>query len=296
MHLVLSRKGFDSQNGGVPSPILPDGRIVPLPIPSESGPHHIGMFSSDGIDRGALVADLTANRLNQHTKVHFDPDLQEPMLERPSGWRPAFGQVGIAQSHLRNQAVGPGDVFLFFGWFRRMERHAGVWRYVPGSPQIHALFGWLQIDDVLPVTGRVAEVRNGHPGLCRHPHIENADRFESLNNTVYVGSQSLVLGGTDTGRPGAGVFSHWMPSLQLTADGEGRSCWRLPAWFQPRDQRPALSYHGTLSRWREDGDSVILRTVAKGQEFVLDCEHYPEATGWLTALFSESPPIVAVEV
>lgn len=91
MRLILSRKGFDLQNGGVPSPILPDGRMVPLPIPSESGPHHFGMLGADGIDRGALVADLTGNRLNQDTKVHFDPDLQGLMLERPRGWRPAFG-------------------------------------------------------------------------------------------------------------------------------------------------------------------------------------------------------------
>lgn len=31
--LVLSRKGFDSGYGGMPSPILPDGRLQPLPIP-----------------------------------------------------------------------------------------------------------------------------------------------------------------------------------------------------------------------------------------------------------------------
>ncbi|HSR53217.1 MAG TPA: hypothetical protein VLV83_20525, partial [Acidobacteriota bacterium] len=31
--LSLSKKGFDTENGGGPSPILRDGRMVPLPIP-----------------------------------------------------------------------------------------------------------------------------------------------------------------------------------------------------------------------------------------------------------------------
>jgi hypothetical protein len=34
-----------------------------------------------------------------------------------------------------------------------------------------------------------------------------------------------------------------------------------------------------------DGDSVYLRTVGRGQEFVLDCDHYPESEGWLAGLF-----------
>lgn len=34
--LVFSKKGFDSANGGVPSPGMTDGRLVPLPIPEPS--------------------------------------------------------------------------------------------------------------------------------------------------------------------------------------------------------------------------------------------------------------------
>ncbi len=33
MKVVLSRKGFDSANGGIPSPIMPDGTMLSLPIP-----------------------------------------------------------------------------------------------------------------------------------------------------------------------------------------------------------------------------------------------------------------------
>ena len=34
MKVILSRKGFDSANGGIASPILEDGAIVSFPIPA----------------------------------------------------------------------------------------------------------------------------------------------------------------------------------------------------------------------------------------------------------------------
>lgn len=35
MKVILSRKGFDSSNGGCPSPIMPDGTLLSMPIPSD---------------------------------------------------------------------------------------------------------------------------------------------------------------------------------------------------------------------------------------------------------------------
>ena len=37
MKIILSRKGFDSENGETQSPILPDGTLLSLPIPDEKG-------------------------------------------------------------------------------------------------------------------------------------------------------------------------------------------------------------------------------------------------------------------
>ena len=36
MKIILSRKGFDSGYGGCPNPILPDGTLLSLPIPSRN--------------------------------------------------------------------------------------------------------------------------------------------------------------------------------------------------------------------------------------------------------------------
>ena len=37
MKIILSRKGFDSANGGQANPIMPDGTLLSLPIPDEDG-------------------------------------------------------------------------------------------------------------------------------------------------------------------------------------------------------------------------------------------------------------------
>ena len=53
-------------------------------------------------------------------------------------------------------------------------------------------------------------------------------------------------------------------------------------------KRPSpLSYHGRPNRWQLMDDSVQLQTVGRGQEFVLDTDHYPEALTWLRTLFTE---------
>ena len=46
------------------------------------------------------------------------------------GWQPLFGQDSAAETHLRNQGVGTGDIFLFFGLFRRVEQSAHGWACV----------------------------------------------------------------------------------------------------------------------------------------------------------------------
>jgi hypothetical protein len=60
--------------------------------------------------------------------------------------------------------------------------------------------------------------------------------------------------------------------------------WRLPFWMFPADGRPALTYHAGLERWEQRADYALLKNVSQGQEFVLDCDYYPEAAAWLANL------------
>lgn len=106
MKLILSRKGFDSGAGGVPSPILPDGRLLALPIPDAASTIRYGDIAIDDDSLDSLVTPLTRGRIRADDGAHLDPDLIAGMLPRAPGWRPLFGQSGQAQGHLRNQ--GPG--------------------------------------------------------------------------------------------------------------------------------------------------------------------------------------------
>lgn len=49
----------------------------------------------------------------------------------------------------------------------------------------------------------------------------------------------------------------------------------------PQTSNEALGYHGKdMTRWQRDGDWVQLRSVARGQEFILDADKYPAAIEW----------------
>lgn len=282
MKLILSRKGFDSSYGGVPSPILPDGRLLSLPIPSSESPIAYGDLSLPGLSVGAVVESLTKRRILSSEAAHLDPDLSRQMLRRKRGWRPVFGQHGREISHLRKHGVTDGDLFLFFGWFRQTEHFRGQLCYVRGAPHLHVLFGWLQIERTVSVYPLSAHYPQW---MTYHPHFYGK---RGPSNTVFVSGQYLEMDALRPRLPGAGTFPGFTPDLQLTAPGETRSIWKLPSGFYPANGRPPLSYHGDLTRWERKGERVILKSVARGQEFVLDLDFYPVVMDWLRGILKHA--------
>lgn len=73
MKLILSRKGFDSSAGGVPSPILPDGRLLALPIPDAASTIRYADISFDGAPLSRLVEPLTRGKITAEHGAHLDP-------------------------------------------------------------------------------------------------------------------------------------------------------------------------------------------------------------------------------
>jgi hypothetical protein len=270
MKIILSRKGFDSSAGGCPSPIFPDGSMLALPIPDRDSQVRYQDLTWQGRNLGDLVPRLAGGKPRAHYRAHLDPDLIPAMRPRAADWRPVFGQRGPAQGHLRNNDVGVGDLFLFFGLFRNVTE-AGD--FIPGTPSRHILWGWLQVAEALPVDdhrGRLAWAGD-------HPHLSIVG---DPSNTMYVASGRLTLPGAEH-LPGAGVFGRFSPNLQLTAPGSaGPSTWTLPAWFNPEGRRSALSYHSKAGAWERCVDGVKLQTVGRGQEFVLNADDYPESHSW----------------
>ncbi len=178
---------------------------------------------------------------------------------------------------LEREGVGPGDLFLFFGWFRRVEIVDDRVRFVKGAPDQHVIWGWMQIDRVWPVS------TTSIPSWAKyHPHVAGGEHLQ--HNTLYVAKNKLEINDIELALPGAGVFDKYDDRLVLTSKGASRSIWDLPAWFEPREGRPALGYHEDPSRWTCSGDRVRLQSVARGQEFVLDTAKYPEAVSWIRTL------------
>ncbi len=280
MKLILSRKGFDTSAGGMPSPILPDGRMVSMPIPDKQSPICYADIKIDGESIAPLVSDLTHERIPPHYGAHLDPDLSTGSLPRLDGWRPIFGQTGAAQGHLCKNRVQTGDLFLFFGLFRRTTIANGKYAWLKGAPPIHVIWGWLQIGEILPV-----DIGKGllHDWVAYHPHCY---RGPDRNNVLYISSRHMSLGhGVLEDCSGAGIFPNFSASLQLTApSAPNPSLWELPEWFFPWNGRRPLTYHPDLERWRRTEHRTQLRTAGRGQEFILDCDEYPEALPWLSCL------------
>ncbi len=267
MKLILSRKGFDSSPacGGCASPIFPDGQMISLPIPHPGGTITFGQLGHRGVDVGKVASDLTGKRKIVKQPAHLDPDLDPTARPRRNGWRPAFGQDSAAQRHLERQRVGVGDLFLFFGWFKRVEVVGGRYRYVPSAPDLHVIFGWLRVGEILRIGPDPLPL-----WMSDHPH---AMRDCARHNTIYVAA------GSD-----GGVFQQFAPCLQLTdVTSKGRSVWRLPADFLPGSRRP-LTYHGDASRWTGGADHCRLQSVGKGQEFVVNLAEYPGVQRWAEEL------------
>lgn len=279
MKLILSRKGFDATYGGCASPIFEDGSMLSLPIPGPSRLSYAAIRHR-GAPLAADVNSLSRGRIDGAATAHLDPDLRRDAIGRARQWRPIFGQAGAAQSHLANCGVGVGDLFLFFGWFRRVERVDGMLRYLRGAPDLHVVFGWMQVGQLHPVTEKLA---NQMPWAAYHPHL--SDDRNLKNNTIYVASERLSALGLEI--PGSGAVEQFRPELCLTHTEpyRGRSTWRLPRWFRVR-RGAVLSRHDAPARWRGRRDHVELRTVPIGQEFVLDLdfEQCPPAREWLRHL------------
>lgn len=193
MRIVLSRKGFDTGAGGVPSPIINNAPIS-LPIPQNDT---MGTPYAD-LGLGDTVHTLTKGRIGPDAIAHHDPLFADQTV--------FFGQAGAAQAHLDNQGVEPGDVFLFFGLFcdRNAKGH-------PNGKPHHRIFGWMRAEHKMPA--RQAAQRWPH---LRHPHF--GKERTAANDTLWAGT--------------GGQARAALPGLRLTEANAAPSFWRLPPWIR----------------------------------------------------------------
>ena len=277
MKIILSRKGFDSSYGGYPSPILPDGRLISLPIPSSDSDTYEGLHLDGYNSYYDLMKSLKPNIryygsqhvLRQDTRCHLDPDIFRDVQKRDKGWKPMFGQINQSQTHLKNQGVKEDDLFIFFGWFRRTKSNGTSLSFDGNEPDLHVMYGYLQI-------GLIKQVDNHCNIPCwmsSHPHTSR-NRKNVPTNTIYVARDTASW---NADIPGAGVF-RFGDALILTKKGYSRSKWQLPEFFR----EVTISRHSAAS-WNKEG---YFKSVDIGQEFVIQDSNKVE--DWAKSLIEEN--------
>jgi len=263
MKIILSRKGFDSGFGKVPSPIMPDGTLLSLPIPSEGDVVKYEQLHYKDKSYAQIISELTKGKFADEN-CHLDPDIRKDVFARSEKWQPAFGQVSAALTHLFNEGVGINDLFLFFGWFREVEKVNGTYQYVKGSSHKHIIYGYLQVGEILqnPTTEQ-------YPWLGLHPHLDR----NSNQNAIFVARPTLSW---DENKLGADCLKY-KPELVLTKKGFSRSRWDLPEFLKEVN----ISYHSANS-WKED----YFKSVDKGQEFVIASDGNEKVEKWAKNLIN----------
>ncbi len=291
MKVILSRKGFDTHAGRIPSPIFPDGKMISLPISFRCAPTRFAdaHYSYDGDDHtiGNLIIALRGRRIAPapNDLCHTDPDLREETLahfrgQMVDGWQASLGQDSSAQGHLRNQEVGPGDLFLFFGRFHRIDATKnGGWQYQQDANPIHVLYGWLQIGPD-PIRASDPHLLNLYPWLQGHAHLcEGYAETVRGENVIYVAREYLEL--CEVNARGAGVF-RFGSDLVLTAPFNSLCIWDLSRWWGLQ-MNTAFSHHNTeASRFGQN--PVLFNSRGPWQELVVDSEDYPEILSWAAGL------------
>ena len=280
MKIILSRKGFDSGYGGYASPIFPNGRLVSLPIPylDEKTKYSDLKFDNKhtyydlmkGLKQNIRLHGKLHN-LDMDSSCHCDPDLDIGVRRRNKYWKPCFGQNIQSQSHLANEGVKEDDLFLFFGWFRKVVDKNGVFQFdrPKFAPPLHVIFGYLQIGEII----RIDETTDVPECIKDHPHATNTGLRRSPSNTAYIARDTVSW---DNNIPGAGVFD-FNKKLVLTKNGLSRSKWNLPDFFK----NVRISMHSQES-WKKEG---YFKSVARGQEFVI--EDNDEVENWAKSLIGK---------
>lgn len=283
MKIIFSRKGFDSSSGRLPSPILPDGRIISLPIPDKTSGIKYSDITYDEFNIGNIVFELSKEKIPPHFKAHVDPDLRHDAIPRQAGWKPIFGQMGASQGHLKKQNVQADDIFLFFGLFKRTAIFKGILQFDKSSSAFHCLWGWLQIGAVLPIHDAL---NDNFKWAHYHPHFNK--QIEN-NNILYISRDNLKINGKNLPVSGAGVFSQYSHTLQLTVVGQRNTkLWNLPLFMFPEDEKDAISYHQDKKRWHKDEKRAFLSLVSRGQEFVWDTKEQAEPLKWIEELITQN--------
>ncbi len=249
----------------MPSPILPDGTLLSLPIPSNDDITY-SSISWQGKSYLEIIHELNPkSAISDTNHCHLDPDLRENVFPREKGWMPAFGQTGASLTELYDNGVGIGDLFLFFGWFKETELKNGILSFKNKARDLHVIYGYMQIGNIVKSYFDIPE------WLLYHPH--SGKKYDSVwekgMNAIFLPTDKLSFFDS---KEGSGVFLFDKRYI-LTKDGYSRSRWEFPnsMYGTPITHNPR--------GWKKD----YFQSAARGQEFIMDCSK--PVSDWMKSLF-----------
>lgn len=260
MRIILSRKGIDSGNINLASPILPNGTMLSIPIPTDDYTE----ISYKDIEYQGQSFDVILHYLNRgrdlnlpYDNIHLDPDIRVDLYhDVPKQWEPAFGTRSGDEAAVRPQTIAqPGDIFLFFGRFRHADES---FKYI--SSDLHCVWGYMQVKKVLVDRDEIAQ-------YSWHPHAKAERLLNQRCNTLYLPVSSLSW---NSNIPGFGALK-FTKNCQLTIPGQTRAKWKKQPFYMPDKVTNAK---------RKNSDRTGLGLYYSGfwQELVL--EENDEATEW----------------
>lgn len=272
MKVILSRKGFDGTNGGMPSPIMPNGDTVSLPIPSDDRVTYKELKYGKRT-YWSILKDLKPSF--HEARCHLDPDIDSRrMVCRPKGWKPAFGQIGTSSSYLINTvALKPGDLFLFFGNFRFVEEEDGKLRFTRRTGDfyhdkpIQLIWGYLQVGEIIMVGNRIRREYDWHPHASE-------DRAREPSNMLVVPAKELSFAKS---MPGCGLLP-FSEDRVLTKPGATKATWRYNRVYSPTSiigNRKSMSSDGIFYSgiWQELGLKESVEATNWARHVVLCGRH-----------------------
>ena len=299
--VILSRKGFDSSNGGFPSLILPekdkDGfrKMISLPIPCCSKCCNYEKCKSYKYSNDTRLYNMMSNLYNgkgkkrntikikknnkivdeillsEATHCHLDPCLGNYSIKELEKVG-IFGQHGRAATELKD--VRKDDIFIFFGLFNDVAVKDD--KYIIKNKENggrHVMFGYLQV-------GKIIDNNKYYIEYEKHPHfccckIKN-------NNKIFIASDKCSF---DDNIKGYGMFKYDL-KLDLTQQKPDKTYWKqithwncdkLPVFL--RDLK-----EGTL-KYKEEGKDKYFDVAPQWQEFVI--EENKEVEEWAIELIKK---------
>lgn len=268
MKIILSRKGFDSANGGIVSPIFEDGTLMSFPIPDKNEKIDTYNDLMYGEQSYREILDNLHFKDTSDYHCHVDPDLDCARRKVvPDGWKPIFGQINSSARYLLRDedSVQEGDIFLFFGNYHAVEKSEGHYRYIRKSGDFYKdndlqiIWGYLQV-------GKILTNKEEQLAMNWHPHARGG-RPDNPSNVLFVAAEHLSFA---SDMPGAGLLK-FSKDRVLTREGANKATWKKSSIY---DLDNILSKRKNLAKEPDKGiyyagiwQELKLRESAECQEW-----------------------------